>query len=100
VRAPLGDARLERVDELEPVVRRELQAEVSPVQVKGLAALDHEAPVEDRLLGQLAVGERQDHLAHGLRPPQEGGVRRQAADDTGDSIARVVGLGGPVLSGS
>jgi len=27
-------------------------------------------------------------------------VRRQAADDTGDSIAGVVGLGGPVLSGS
>ena len=72
VGAPLGDARLEGVDELEPVVRRELQAEVSPVQVKGLAALDDEAPVEDRLLGQLAFGERQDHLAHGLRPPSGG----------------------------
>ena len=97
VGAPLGDARLEGVDELQPVVRRELQAEVPPVQVKGLAALDDEALVEDRLLGQLAFGERENHLAHGLRPPQEGGVRRQAAHHTGDSIAGVVGLGGPVL---
>jgi hypothetical protein len=36
------------------------------VQVKRLAALDDEAAVEDGLLGQLAFGERQDHLAHGF----------------------------------
>ena len=65
VRAPLGNAGLERLDKLDPVVRRELEAEVSPVQVEGLAALDDEPPIEDRLLGQLALGERQDHLAHG-----------------------------------
>jgi hypothetical protein len=66
VRAPLRDAGLERLDELEPVVGRELQPEVPPVQVKRLTALDDEAAVEDGLLGQLAFGERQDHLAHGF----------------------------------